>query len=128
MGNIRTILVDDNQAFLVLAKALLSEYAPELDIVGVGHDGYDAVRMSESLSPDLIIMDLFMPSMGGLQATRLIKAQDRPPLVLIASHYDDAKHREHCAQAGADGFIGKQDYEYKVAEFAKTLTRSVAHA
>lgn len=128
MSGIRTILVDDNQAFLVLARELLADSAPQLQIIATGADGYDAVRLAERLSPDLIIMDLFMPSMGGLQATRLIKAQDRPPLVLIASHYDDAKHREHCAQAGADGFIGKQDYEYKVAEFAKTLTRSVAHA
>ena len=130
MDSIRTILVDDNQAFLVLAKALLAEYAPRLDVIAVGHDGYDAVRLAESMAPDLIIMDLFMPSMGGLQATRLIKAQDRPPLVLIASHYDDAKHREHCAQAGADGFIGKQDYEFKVAQFAGTirLAGSVAHA
>ncbi|HVT37380.1 MAG TPA: response regulator transcription factor [Nevskiaceae bacterium] len=120
--------MDDNQAFLVLAKELLADSVPALSIIATGHDGYDAVRLAERHTPDLIIMDLFMPSMGGLQATRLIKAQDRPPLVLIASHYDDAKHREHCAQAGADGFIGKQDYEVKVAEFVSQLVGSEAHA
>lgn len=115
---IRTLLVDDNEAFLVLARHLLAT-VPEIEIVGFGHDGYDAVRMAEELRPDLILMDLSMPGMGGLQATRLIKAQDAPPAILIASHYDDAEHREYTAQAGADGFISKQDYEQRVAEFVR---------
>jgi two-component system invasion response regulator UvrY len=117
----RTLLVDDNEAFLVLARHLLAS-VPEVDVVGLGHDGYDAVRMAEDLRPELILMDLSMPGMGGLQATRLIKAQDSPPYILIASHYDDAEHREYTAQAGADGFINKQDYEQRVADFIRGLT------
>ena len=62
-----------------------------------------------------------MPGMGGLQATRLIKAQDAPPRILIASHYDDAAHREHTAQAGADGFVSKQDYEVAIARYVEKL-------
>ncbi|HET7797231.1 MAG TPA: response regulator, partial [Nevskia sp.] len=71
-------------------------------------------------------MDLSMPGMGGLQATRLIKAQDAPPRILIASHYDDAEHREHTAQAGADGFISKHDYEHRIAEYVRSnMTNTV---
>jgi len=73
MNTIRTLLVDDNEAFLVLARHLLAS-VPEISVVGLGHDGYDAVRLAEELRPDLILMDLSMPGMGGLQATRLIKA------------------------------------------------------
>jgi two-component system invasion response regulator UvrY len=51
-----------------------------------------------------------MPEMGGLQATRLIKAQDEPPFVVIASHFDDVEHREHSQRAGADAFISKLNY------------------
>jgi len=120
MKTFKTLLVDDNEAFLVLARHLLAT-VPEIEVVGLGHDGYDAVRMAEELRPDLILMDLSMPGMGGLQATRLIKAQDSPPHILIASHYDDAEHREYTAQAGADGFISKQDYEHRVAEFVRAL-------
>lgn len=118
MKTFRTLLVDDNEAFLVLARHLLAA-VPEVEVVGLGHDGYDAVRMAEELRPDLILMDLSMPGMGGLQATRLIKAQDSPPFILIASHYDDAEHREFTAQSGADGFINKQDYEQRVADFVR---------
>ena len=121
MKTVRTLLVDDNEAFLVLARHLLAT-VPEIEVVGVGHDGYDAVRLAEDLRPDLILMDLSMPGMGGLQATRLIKAQDNPPRILIASHYDDAEHREHTAQSGADGFINKQDYETGVAAFLQGAT------
>lgn len=118
MKTVRTLIVDDNEAFLVLARHLLAA-VPELDVIGVGHDGYDAVRLAEELQPDLILMDLSMPGMGGLQATRLIKAQDTPPRILIASHYDDVEHREHTAQAGADGFVSKHDYEHRIGEYVR---------
>lgn len=126
MKRVRTLLVDDNEAFLVLARHLLAT-VPEIEVIGVGHDGYDAVRLAEDLRPDLILMDLSMPGMGGLQATRLIKAQDNPPRILIASHYDDAEHREHTAQSGADGFINKQDYETGVADFLRVGPEGAAH-
>lgn len=110
MTALKTLLVDDNEAFLVLAGHLL-QGNPRVEVIGRGFNGYDAVRLAESLKPDLILMDLSMPGMGGLQATRLIKAQDEPPLILITSHHDDAEHREHSARAGADGFLSKQDFD-----------------
>lgn len=128
MDKLRTLLVDDNKAFLALAKTLLAEYCPRLEVIGTATDGYDAISFAEAHHPDLIVMDLLMPKMGGLQATRLIKAQDRPPIILIASHYDDAQHREHCAEVGADGFINKNEYEHKVAEFVGSLNGSVTNA
>jgi DNA-binding NarL/FixJ family response regulator len=115
MKTLRTLLIDDNRAFVVLARHLLAG-SPQVEVVGEGYDGYDAVRLAEEIRPDLIIMDLAMPGMGGLQATRLIKAQDHPPRVIIASHYDDAAHREFAAQSGADGFVNKQDYEHNLGE------------
>lgn len=110
MSTFRTLLIDDNEAFLTLAMHLLKPN-PRIEIIGRGYTGYDAVRLAESLKPDLILMDLSMPGMGGLQATRLIKAQDSPPLIFIASHHNDAEHREHSARAGADGFLSKQDFD-----------------
>jgi DNA-binding NarL/FixJ family response regulator len=116
MNKIRTVLVDDNKAFVVLARHLLANL-PEIEIVGTGYDGYDAVRLAEELHPDLIVMDLLMPAMGGLQATRLIKAQSHPPQIIIASHYDDPRYREHAAEAGAEGFISKNEFEQNIADF-----------
>lgn len=116
MKRLRTLLVDDNQAFLALSKHLLTPM-DGVEVIGFGYDGFDAVRLAEELHPDLIIMDLVMPGMGGLQATRLIKAQHQPPQIVIASYYDDVEHREHAAAAGADGFVGKNAYEQQIALF-----------
>lgn len=127
MDKLRTLLIDDNKGFVVLAKHLLAS-VPEVDVIGCGYDGFDAVRMAEELRPDLIIIDLAMPGMGGLQATRLIKAQDSPPRVIIASHYDDASHREHAAGAGADGFVNKQEFEQRIPELVRGFVPGVAHA
>jgi len=127
MNAYKTLLIDDNKGFLVLAGHLLAGNA-RVEVIGKGYDGFDAVRLSEELRPDLIIMDLAMPGMGGLQATRLIKAQDHPPRIVIASHYDDAQHREHAAAAGADGFISKQDYEHRIHAVLAALPENPAHA
>ena len=126
MRTLRTLLVDDNRPFLILARHLLAD-CPEIEVVGEAHDGHQAVNMAESMHPDLIIMDLAMPGMGGLQATRLIKAQDQPPMIIIASHYDDPAHREFVAQVGAEGFVNKQRYEIEVIEFVRKLSRGGAH-
>jgi DNA-binding NarL/FixJ family response regulator len=125
--SMRTLLIDDNMAFTVLARHVLAGIPP-IDVVGTGHDGHDAVRLAEEIQPDLIIMDLAMPGMDGLQAARLIKAQDHPPLILIASHNDDPEHREFAAQSGIDGFISKDCYERGVCEFLERVVREQADA
>ena len=122
----KTLLIDDNEAFLTLAMHLLKGN-PRIQIVGRGYTGYDAVRMAESLKPDLILMDLSMPGMGGLQATRLIKAQDAPPIIFIASHHNDAEHREHSARAGADGFLSKQDFDQTIDGLLNEVTAEMTH-
>lgn len=127
MAKVRTLLVDDNRPFLILARHLLAGFT-EIEIVGEAYDGEEAVKLSEMLHPHLIIMDLAMPRMGGLQATRLIKAQDAPPVIVIASHYDDAAHREFVAQVGAEGFINKRNYESDVIELVRRLLQERPHA
>jgi len=81
-----------------------------LTVVGTAGNGLEAITESERLRPDVIVMDLAMPEMGGLQATRLIRAQDDAPVIVIASHFDDAEHREHALRAGADHFVSKLTY------------------
>jgi DNA-binding NarL/FixJ family response regulator len=93
--------------------------------VGRGHDGLEAVSLADALKPDVVVLDLAMPGMGGLQATRLIKAQDEPPFVVVASHFDDAEHREHARRAGADAFISKLNY---IAELLPLLDERARQA
>ncbi len=124
--SLRILLVDDHDGFL---KAAVRRFRALdwIEIAGLAHNGLEAVRLSESLRPDAVLMDLSMPEMGGLQACRLIKAQDAPPFVAIVSHFDDAQHREHAARAGADTFVSKLSYMQDVTTVLESL-RERPHA
>lgn len=113
MSKITVLLVDDHEGFINAAMRHLRK-VEWLDIVGRAGNGLEAIERSETLRPQVVLMDLAMPEMGGLQATRLIKTQDAPPFVVIASHFDDAEHREHAMRAGADDFVSKLSYIQEV--------------
>ena len=113
MSKITVLLVDDHEGFINAALRHLRK-VEWLEIVGRASNGLEAIERSEALRPDVVLMDLAMPEMGGLQATRLIKTQDAPPFIVIASHFDDAEHREHAMRAGADDFVSKLSYIQEV--------------
>jgi DNA-binding NarL/FixJ family response regulator len=114
------LLVDDHEGFINAAVRHLRRL-DWVDIVGSAGNGIEAIAQCEALRPDVVLMDLAMPEMGGLQATRLIKAQDAPPYVVIASHFDDAEHREHALRAGADAFVSKLSYIHDVMPLLEKL-------
>ena len=122
MSKITVLLVDDHEGFINAALRHLRK-VEWLEIVGRASNGLEAIERSETLRPDVVLMDLAMPEMGGLQATRLIKTQDAPPFIVIASHFDDAEHREHAQRAGADAFISKLNY---IAELLPVLEQRLA--
>lgn len=109
MQRFTVLLVDDHEGFLNAALRHFRQ-TPWLEVIGRASNGLEAVEKAEALKPDAVLMDLAMPEMGGLQACRLIKAQDDPPYVAIVSHFDDAEHREHAERAGADAFVSKLTY------------------
>lgn len=113
MRKIRVLLVDDHEGFINAAMRHFRKL-DWLELAGTAGNGLEAIERSEALRPDVVLMDLAMPEMGGLQATRLIKTQDAPPFVVIASHFDDAEHREHAMRAGADDFVSKLSYIQEV--------------
>ena len=113
MSKITVLLVDDHEGFINAALRHLRK-VEWLEIVGRASNGLEAIERSETLRPDVVLMDLAMPEMGGLQATRLIKTQDAPRFIVIASHFDDAEHREHAMRAGADDFVSKLSYIQEV--------------
>jgi DNA-binding NarL/FixJ family response regulator len=114
------LLVDDHEGFINAAVRHLRRL-DWVDIAGSASNGIEAIAQCEALRPDVVLMDLAMPEMGGLQATRLIKAQDAPPYIVIASHFDDAEHREHALRAGADAFVSKLSYIHDVMPLLEKL-------
>jgi two-component system invasion response regulator UvrY len=127
MRTIKLLLVDDHEGFINAAMRHLRRI-DWIQVVGSAGNGIEAIAQCDQLRPDVVLMDLAMPEMGGLQATRLIKAQDHPPFVVIASHFDDAEHREHAMRAGADAFVSKLSYIHDVLPLLEKLAGEQAHA
>ena len=106
MNTTRVLLVDDDLDFLDSAALLLGA-APGLTVVGCARSGEQAVTEAERLLPDLILMNTGMVGLGGLEATRRIKARHPAPRVILLALHDTAEHRQAADEAGADGFLSK---------------------
>ena len=120
MSPLRVLLVDDNHDFLESAARFLSAY-PCLEIVGWTFSGRDARELVARLQPDLVLMDLTMPGMNGLEATRQIKALPGAPCVVILTLYDNSEYREAAEAAGADGFVTKSELGTQLLPLIRTL-------
>lgn len=124
MRHLNVLLVDDHEGFINAAVRHLRRLE-WIKVVGSAGNGLEAIAQCELLHPDAVLMDLAMPEMGGLQATRLIKAQDDPPYIVIASHFDDVEHREHSQRAGADAFVSKLSYIHELVPLLEALAGSL---
>ena len=106
MAPLRILLVDDSAEFLESAARFLT-MRKDLNLVGSANSGHDAIAQALELKPDLVLIDLAMPGMNGLEATRLLKARAEAPRVVIMTLHDNAEYREAAREAAADGFIAK---------------------
>lgn len=105
--SIRILLADDHALVRQSLRALLKK-AQDMEIVGEAHDGQDAVKLVESLHPDLVIMDISMPRLDGISATRRIVEMDGDTHVLILSmHANDALVKQSI-RLGARGYLLKR--------------------
>lgn len=108
MASCRIILADDHLMFRQGIKVLL-ETVEHLEIVGEAGNGLKLVQMARELRPNIVIMDISMPGLRGLEATREIKAFDQNIKVLILTMHKDTKYLYHALSAGAEGFLVKED-------------------
>jgi DNA-binding NarL/FixJ family response regulator len=104
---VRILIVDDHRLFAESLMALLSE-DERFEVVGTAHDGAEAVELATQLQPDVILMDLKMPVMDGLEATRRIREIGLRSQVLILTGTDSAVGSEEVAEAGANGYLRKE--------------------
>ena len=103
---IRVILADD-QALIRAGLRRLIEQTPDIDVAGEAGTGADAVRLARDTRPDVIIMDIRMPGMDGIEATQLITAGETPTRVLVLTTFDDDDYVYGALRAGASGFLVK---------------------
>jgi NarL family two-component system response regulator LiaR len=117
---LRILLVDDNAQFLEVAARTLAT-VPSIEIVGRALSGRDALEQVNQLQPDLVLMDVAMPNMNGLEATRQIKAQPNAPRVVMLTLYDASEYRAAAEAAGADDFISKAEFDAQVLPLIHAL-------
>ncbi len=106
--SIRVLMVDDSLEFLVLITRFLS-LDPVIEIVGMACTGGDAIEQVVLLHPDVVLMDVSLPDMSGLEVTQQIKAQPNAPCVIISTFYGDAEYRAAAKAVFADGFVAKSE-------------------
>ncbi len=106
MPKIRVLLVDDHTIVREGVSALL-ELSPEIEIVGEAANGNEAMELAREQPVDLVLMDLDMPVMGGLEATRNICKEFPEIKVLVLTQYDHKEHVLSILEAGAHGFLNK---------------------
>ena len=118
------ILLADDHAVLRSGLRLLLEAQPDLKVVGEAGDGREALRLAQSLQPDLILLDLSMPGLGGLEALPLLRAAAPAACVLVLTMHDDEGYLKQALRGGASGYILKRAADAELLSAVRTVLRS----
>jgi DNA-binding NarL/FixJ family response regulator len=103
---IRVILADDQPLIRAGLRMLITE-TPDIDVVGEAGTGAEAIQLARDAGPDVVVMDIRMPGMDGIEATQMITAGDTHARVLVLTTFDDDDYVYGALRAGASGFLVK---------------------
>jgi DNA-binding NarL/FixJ family response regulator len=105
---VRILVVDDHLVVRRGLTSLLSDN-PSWQVVGEASDGVEAIEKVEALNPDVVILDVTMPRMSGIEACRLIRSGKQRPEVLMVTQHDSTQMMNEALDAGARGYVLKSD-------------------
>jgi DNA-binding NarL/FixJ family response regulator len=120
---VRVVVVDDHLLVRWATRRQL-ECIPNLRVVGEAADGFEAVALTRTLVPDLVCMDICMPGLDGIEATRRIRAELPQVRVLILSSQEADAVRRAAAAAGAHGYVSKSDGAQRLAAAVQAVLGS----
>jgi DNA-binding NarL/FixJ family response regulator len=115
-GSLSVIVVDDQAPFRLAARAVLRR-TEGFELVGEAGNGIEAITLAEDVHPDLVLMDINMPEMGGIEATRQIMAELPETVVILCSTYGVSDLPAEAATSGARAYVHKEQLD------AKTIRR-----
>ena len=107
MSAIRVLLADDHAILREGVRALLAPHA-DVEVVGEASDGKQAIEQVEKLDPDVVVMDIAMPGLGGIEATIELKKLGKRAKVLVLSQYEDREYVRRLLKVGVSGYILKK--------------------
>jgi DNA-binding NarL/FixJ family response regulator len=122
VSKIRVLIADDHAILREGIRALL-HLADDIEVVGEAVDGSQAVEMTRSLQPDVVLMDIAMPGLGGLEATLEMKKEGLRARVLILSQYEDREYVRRLLKAGVSGYLLKKSAGAELANSIRAVAR-----
>jgi len=128
LDKIKVLLVDDHSLLREAMRGCIDQ-EDDMEVVGEASDGEEAVTLSAELKPDIVIMDIVMPRLNGIEASKQIKGMNPAVAVLILTAYDDDRYILGLLEAGAAGYLLKSARGRTVVEAVRTISRgeSVLH-
>ncbi len=120
MAAVKVMLVDDD-ALVRAGLALILGGAPDLEVVAQASDGADALTRAREVRPDVVLMDIRMPVMNGLDATERLMASPQPPEVVVLTTFDADDHVVRALAAGASGFLLKDTPPEQIVEAVRRV-------
>ena len=126
MNPISVLIVEDHTMVREGLRAML-KLEPDLEVLGEARDGREAVAMAMKLRPDVILMDIAMPGLNGIEATRqLVKALPTSKIIILTAHSDDA-YVQSAVGCGVAGFLLKQDSTYDICRAIREVHKGGIH-
>ncbi|GAA5177251.1 response regulator transcription factor [Rugosimonospora acidiphila] len=117
---VRVLVVDDD-ALVRAGLTMMLDGAPGIAVVGEAADGDEAPAATDAHAPDVVLMDLRMPRVDGITATRRLRARPRPPEVIVLTTFDTDENILHALRAGASGFLLKDTPPARIAEAVRQV-------
>lgn len=119
-GTIRVLLADDHSMIREGLRRLLED-SGNIEVVAEAGNGLEAIQQTEKTRPDVVLIDLSMPGMAGLEAVGRIRALQPDTKILVLTMHDNVQYAVHALQSGADGFVLKQGAGEELLRAIKTV-------
>jgi DNA-binding NarL/FixJ family response regulator len=121
---VRVIVVDDSPAVRARIVSLLGEEGG-VEVVGEAWEGAQAVLLVRLHAPDVVVLDLNLPGLNGIEVLALIKAEPSPPVVVVLTNHPQSGYRDECLRSGADFFFDKsRDFDRVAGAVASARVRA----
>lgn len=115
----KILIVDDSKQIRKSLRDILEKY--EYDVVGEASSGTEAISLFNSILPDLVMLDIIMPKLGGIETLRILRSINKEVKVIMVSALDSLERVKECMKAGANHYILKPFEEAKVIEIIKKV-------